>query len=312
MNKKGGIWFGTATVIVVFIFIFSSIIYKVHFENKIKMRDVGLVSIDLLRQKENINLDSYFIKKEIEYKLNNKLFEFIKNGGTDYEEFFKSLNGEFSEYEFTLDGDVIEFNIKGVKGTGRITNVEECKKNVVELSEKQIGCKYVLGAKGPCENSFDCSGLVKWVYENANVGVNYFPDGSYIQADWGRRNNMVVSDEIGKGAELEVEKLEPGDIVFFRGSLPTDGYGVAEDLGIRHVGIYIGEGRIIEAAGKDSGVIESEIINKRDYRGAIRVCSENFKEGVSEGIFSKDIKYRYKIDLERKKFVTFEGLKSLT
>lgn len=310
MNKKGML-FAMYTVIFMFIFIFTSIIYKVHLENKINIRDVGLQSTDLIRQKIDFELDSYYSKKEIEYKLNDKLFEFIKNGGKNYEEFFKSLDEEFKDYIPVLEGDTIEFTIIGVKGTGRITDVEQCKTNVVGLAEKQIGCKYVLGAKGPCENSFDCSGLVKWVYMNAKIGIYNFPDGSYIQADWGRRNDLVIGDEIGKGAKLEVDKLEPGDIVFFRGSLPTDTYGLSSDLGIRHVGIYIGEGKIIEAAGKDSGVIESDINERRDYRGAIRVCSETFKEGVNEGVFSKDVKYRYKIDLEKKNFFTFEGLKSL-
>ncbi len=327
MNKRGAV-FAILTVIFVFIFIFGSLVYKTHIENKINIEEVGLDSVDLIRQRINFELDSYFVKKEIEYMANNILVKFVESEGKEYfddpkkfdkELFFQWLtnNEEFYNYvsDFRLDGDVVEFNIIGFRGIGKIRNIERCKREVVNLIKEQVGrCDYELGAKGPCDNGFDCSGLVKWTYMNSDVGINYFPDGSWVQASWGRRTGLNV-DEIGVGAKLKIEELSPGDIVFFKGSLDsiTDNYG--ENLGIRHVGVYTGEGEFgkstfIEAAGKSIGVREWDIEKKSNYRGAIRVCSEDFDGGT--GIFSKDIKYNYKIDLDKRKFITFEGLKDIT
>ena len=322
MNKKGMV-FATFTVMIVFLFIISNIIYKMHAENSSKLKDVGLGTVDLLRQRGDFEFNNLVSEKELELKINDALAKFANSEGRYYlknnnfnEMFFQYLKRDsnfINDYDFNLVGNIIEFSVKEtatgkmIKKTG-IGNTDDCKKKVVELAEKQLGCKYVLGAKGPCGSAFDCSGLIKWVYVNAGVGVNYFPDGSWIQADWGRRSNLDVSNDIGKSAKLEIDKLEPGDIVFFKGSLPTDGYG-AEELDIRHVGIYIGDGKIIEAAGMDSGVIESDISNKRNYRGAIRVCSENFVENA--GVFSGDSKYEYKIELNKRDFITPDGIKSI-
>lgn len=314
MNKKGLI-FATFTVMIVFLFIISHIIYKMHAENKSKLKDVGLGTVDLMRQRGDFEFDNLVSEKDIELKVNDALVKFANSEGKNYlkderfnDMFFQYLkkDNNFLDYDFNLVENIIEFSLKKT-GTGKISDVNDCKKKVVELAEKQIGCKYVLGAKGPCGSAFDCSGLIKWVYVNACVGVNYFPDGSWIQADWGRRKNLGVG-EIGRDAKLETDKLELGDIVFFKGSLPTDGYG-AEELDIRHVGMYVGEGKIVEAKGKDYGVVESNINEKVNYRGAIRVCSGNFVE--NEGVFSSDFKYNYKIELTKRDFITSEGIKSI-
>lgn len=312
MNKKGAV-FATFTVMIVFLFIISHIIYKMHAESNIKIKDVGLGTVDLLRQRGDSEINNFIFEKETELKVNDAIVRFANGEGKNLKEdnfnemFFQYLkkDSSFVYYDFNLVGNIIEFSFK--KESGKITNIDDCKKKVVELAEKQIGCKYVLGAKGPCGSAFDCSGLVKWVYINADVGVNYFPDGSWIQADWGRRNNFGVG-EIGKSAELERDKLEPGDIVFFKGSLPTDGYSVSKELDIRHVGMYIGDGKIVEAKGKDYGVVESNINEKRDYRGAIRVCSDSFDENIG-GIFSEEVKYEYEI--KKTDFITSDGIKSI-
>jgi len=314
MNKKGAL-FATATVLIVFLWIFGNMVVKINKENESSIKDVGLDTIDLIRQKTDSEYDKFFMLKGLEYRLNSALIDFSsENKGLNKddfnEKFFEYLKKqeEFLEYDFNLVGDNLEFNFKGVEGSGTINNINQCQSEVVKLSQEllQQKCSYELGAKGPCNTGFDCSGLVKWVYVKSDSGVNSFPDGSWIQADWGRRNGLVVSNDIGKGAVLEVDKLEPGDVVFFRGSLSTDNYG--EQLGIRHVAIYIGNGKIIEAAGKNTGIIESDITKKKDYRGAIRVCSNNFKERT--GMFGSDLIYDYMIK-QTGKVVTTEGLREI-
>lgn len=52
----------------------------------------------------------------------------------------------------------------------------------VELIESKVGNRYVWGATGP--NSFDCSGLVQYVYKNA-LGKD-IPRTSYEQSKFGK------------------------------------------------------------------------------------------------------------------------------
>ena len=91
---------------------------------------------------------------------------------------------------------------------------------IVNLVTKQLGKPYVWGAEGP--NSFDCSGLIYYVYKNA-VGMS-LPRTSIEQS----RTGTTVS----------MSNLKPGDLIFSS----TDGSG-----SVNHVGIYVGNNEMIHA-----------------------------------------------------------------
>jgi cell wall-associated NlpC family hydrolase/cell division protein FtsB len=86
---------------------------------------------------------------------------------------------------------------------------------VVQEALKELGKPYVYAAAGP--DSFDCSGLVMYVYAKFGVHVPHF---AAYQADYGRR--------------VSYGELQPGDLVFFGSP-------------IHHVGIYAGNGLFIHA-----------------------------------------------------------------
>ncbi|WP_310735835.1 C40 family peptidase [Limosilactobacillus balticus] len=88
---------------------------------------------------------------------------------------------------------------------------------VVNIAHQQLGKPYVWGATGP--NSFDCSGLVQYVYRQ--IGIN-LPRTTYQQEY--------------QGTAVSLNALQPGDLLFW-GS-----YGSAY-----HVAIYIGNGDFIQA-----------------------------------------------------------------
>jgi hypothetical protein len=122
---------------------------------------------------------------------------------------------------------------------------------VVELARSQIGMPYVWGASDP-HVGFDCSGLVEWVY--AQVGVNV-PRTAQAQYDATSR--------------LSQDQLQPGDLVFFANTYPS-----AEP--ITHVGIYVGNGLMINAANPTSGVGEMPVFTgywATHYAGGGRVGS---------------------------------------
>lgn len=94
----------------------------------------------------------------------------------------------------------------------------------VGIAMQYVGSPYVSGAAGP--NAFDCSGLVQYVY--AQMGIS-LPRTSYEQ---GQAGTMVSAAE-----------AQPGDIVYFGG----------------HVGIYAGDGKMIDAGSESTGVVYRDI-----------------------------------------------------
>jgi cell wall-associated NlpC family hydrolase len=107
---------------------------------------------------------------------------------------------------------------------------------VIKLAMQYLGVPYVWAGADP--SGFDCSGLVLYCY--AKVGVS-LPHSSRMQ--------------YGCGTPVARGDLKPGDLVFFGDP-------------IHHVGLYIGNGKMINATGNQvqiSGVWES------DYHGACRL-----------------------------------------
>ena len=102
----------------------------------------------------------------------------------------------------------------------------------VAYAKRFLGVPYRWGGSGP--GGFDCSGLVRYVYQRFGVEL---PHSSYADFNLGRR--------VGRWA------LEPGDLVFFSG--------------LGHVGLYVGHGRFIHAPHSGTRV---QISRLRDFAGS--------------------------------------------
>lgn len=109
---------------------------------------------------------------------------------------------------------------------------------VALLSLSHLGKPYVWGAEGP--NSFDCSGLVCYVY--AQLGIR-LPRVTYSQVRCGRA--------VSPGA------LAAGDLVFFRHNA--------------HVGIYLGGGWFIHAPRTGDVVKISALSSRSDISACRRI-----------------------------------------
>lgn len=100
---------------------------------------------------------------------------------------------------------------------------------LISAAESKLGCKYVSGAKGP--NTFDCSGFVYWCLKQAGVKTGYM--------------TSIVWRSCTKYKKItSMSDLKRGDILVFSGS--TMAYG--------HVGIYLGNGKMIDA-GSSAGCV---------------------------------------------------------
>ena len=100
------------------------------------------------------------------------------------------------------------------------------------------GDPYVWGAAGP--GQFDCSGLVVWAYAQEGIALPH-----YTGSLWNSGVHVARSD------------LEPGDLVFFGAD-------------ISHVGIYVGDGMMIDAPDFGLTVRVEPIFS--GYIGAVRIA----------------------------------------
>jgi peptidoglycan DL-endopeptidase CwlO len=79
----------------------------------------------------------------------------------------------------------------------------------------RLGDEYVWGGAGP--DDFDCSGLVMWAYAQIGISLEHF-----------------TGDQWNEVVHVPRSELEPGDLVFFY-------------PGIDHVGLYMGDGMMVDA-----------------------------------------------------------------
>jgi cell wall-associated NlpC family hydrolase len=102
------------------------------------------------------------------------------------------------------------------------------------------GDPYVWGAAGP--SAFDCSGLVMWAYAHVGISLDHY-----------------TGDQWNEGEHISRSQLEPGDLVFF---FPD----------ISHVGMYVGNGLMIDAPTYGQPVQVQEVFWNA-YVGAVRIVA---------------------------------------
>ena len=100
------------------------------------------------------------------------------------------------------------------------------------------GDPYIWGASGPSE--FDCSGLVMWAYEQEGIQLDHY-----------------TGDQWTEGTHVSRDQLEPGDLVFFYAD-------------ISHVGLYLGDGLMVDAPSFGQDVMVQQI-NWGIFVGAVRI-----------------------------------------
>jgi cell wall-associated NlpC family hydrolase len=106
----------------------------------------------------------------------------------------------------------------------------------VDLARAQTGMPYVWGGASPA-TSFDCSGLVQWAYRQAGVEL---PRTAQAQ--------FQATARVGR------DDLRVGDLVFFAFTYPTP-----PTEPITHVGIYVGDGRMLNAPKEGDVVREMDV-----------------------------------------------------
>jgi len=106
------------------------------------------------------------------------------------------------------------------------------------LAKGKLGAPYVWGAAGP--SAFDCSGLIVWAYKQLGVSLPH--------------SSVTLST---MGTPVSKAALQPGDLVFFYSP-------------VSHVGIYAGNGMVLNATQSGEPVQFSKLANL-PFHNAVRL-----------------------------------------
>ncbi|MGP9725269.1 NlpC/P60 family protein [Corynebacterium sp. AOP40-9SA-29] len=137
-----------------------------------------------------------------------------------------------------IDVDVDEFLGRVSSAAGDAADaISAIADGAVGAAMSKLGSPYSWGAAGP--DAFDCSGLMYWAYQQIGTTV---PRTSAAQ--------------VSGGTSVSRDALQPGDIVGFY-------------PGVTHVGMYIGDGKIVHAS--DYGIpVQVVSVDSMPFAGAAR------------------------------------------
>lgn len=111
---------------------------------------------------------------------------------------------------------------------------------LVQFALQFEGYPYVWAGKDP--SGFDCSGFIYYIF-NTTYGYNI---------------SRVASSQMLDGEHVEYDELRPGDII---------GFWDRDHTYIGHVGLYIGDGKMIHAQSSSTGVCISDVTPGSYYYG---------------------------------------------
>lgn len=98
---------------------------------------------------------------------------------------------------------------------------------LLQEAYKYMGVRYVWG--GNTMNGIDCSGLVKRVFDACGFPLP-----------------RLGSDQMAYGIPVPFDQLQPGDRIYFDRR--------TERVGVKHTGLYVGDGYFIHASSSNHGV----------------------------------------------------------
>jgi len=142
---------------------------------------------------------------------------------------------------------------------------------IIRKIRELLGMPYKWGASVlyDAPRSFDCSSISSYLYKEAGVQIP-----------------RIVVDQYVFGQKISKEDLHPGDVVFSKTNRQTRKpdeasieylTGTPVPGGVSHLGIYIGDGKIIHAADPE-GVIEEDLATSTRFKEIVgygRMCVLN-------------------------------------
>lgn len=123
--------------------------------------------------------------------------------------------------------------------------------SIINTSMSFLGVPYRFGGNGVKDGGFDCSGLVRTVFEKA----------------MGKNLPRRAAEQAAATRKISKDELQPGDLVFFN----------TMQRAFSHVGIYVGDNKFVHAP-RTGTVVRVENMNNSywtsRFNGARRVEAE--------------------------------------
>lgn len=106
--------------------------------------------------------------------------------------------------------------------------------SIIDMGLTYWGTPYVYGAQRFQDRSFDCSSFVQYLYDKHGIALGWNSREQAVQGEW-----------------VHFDQMRPGDLLFFWDDRFPDEEGISR---VRHVAIYMGDGRILHTYEEGVGV----------------------------------------------------------
>lgn len=131
--------------------------------------------------------------------------------------------------------------------------ISQKRQSVINAGMKYLGTPYEFGADRSSTKTFDCSSFTRRAFlDGAGIKI---PADSRKQAAYVKANGQVSTNW---------RQLKPGDLMFFmsyKGSKPSNYAGINKSKQrITHVGIYLGNGKVLHTYSKRAGGVKIDNI----------------------------------------------------
>ena len=155
-------------------------------------------------------------------------------------------------YDVTIDYDTnpeVDENYIKELIQGALTDSKfnaEIAQKIIAAAMSKLGYPYIWGKSFDGNSGGDCSGLVYYVLNQAGINIGRTSANGYYNHF---KNNQVPRSE-----------MQPGDLIFWHKN------GGRPDRYVHHVGIYIGDGKIIDASSNAGKIVERKIFEGQTYQ----------------------------------------------
>jgi phenylalanyl-tRNA synthetase beta subunit len=145
------------------------------------------------------------------------------------------------------------FEVKPISFKKELAGIIKLAKSLKDKAKYKYGASTTFSAPG----EFDCSSFIKWLYRQMGINIP-----------------RVTIEQIDLGQEIAKKNIKPGDLIFTKGLKPH--VNEKHPKGVGHVGLYIGNRKIIHISSKAKTITEESLAKflGKDFRGIRRVLPQ--------------------------------------